>query len=767
MTFSSGVACSLKVKPVPKQEQIRKSRTVGLSQAAMIVFLTIALLVIAMASIVASRLADIEMLAKDTTENVIPKSVAEHKSALVTESLTRFAVQIISAKTKEDRAEILSRAQATSAFQVASKGSKKAKGIEDALSAMAASVKHFDDAERTALQIVARQATADGIIEEMDANLASIVDDSASQLDELIDDFDVTDTTELPIIQRNLRELYQINTASQNLLAGLRDSRIVLNAASRSQDNAAIGDYTKQFNAILDRLQKLTANLPSSGDYEYLSPLLEDYAGLTDTFDMRTRYLAAIEDAALENGKAVDLLTTLSQSISNNAADQATESVGSIVTSVFDIQKSAITALSILIAAGILIGWLVRRHLVLPLTQASRVLDELSLGNTEAIMKPADLREIDSVRASMDRFRNTLIRNVELSEEQERAAAERAEQQARAQQVEAERQSEQIALKRQSEAENRQAQLQMARELEATIMDVVQSVASSAGQMEGAAQEMFATSDETISKSGEMANAAGEATTNVEKVAVAAEELAQSIEQIGTQSNQSVTVAQSAIDAVDQTSSKAAALTEAAERIGDIVDLIKDVSFQTNLLALNASVEAARAGEAGRGFGVVAGEVRALATRSSEATRQINDQIVGVQTAVSEMTGTIEEIQNVIQELGDTAGSVGTAVEQQRMSTREIADNAQRAASSTDEVAANIVGVQRANTITGNSARQVVDASGALSGQAELLQNTIEEFLDDLRTRLNSDETETLGFDDFSADSQQAIANSQMMAEAG
>jgi len=263
-----------------------------------------------------------------------------------------------------------------------------------------------------------------------------------------------------------------------------------------------------------------------------------------------------------------------------------------------------------------------------------------------------------------------------------------------------------------------------------------------------------------------MTAASGEASSNVEKVAVAAEELAQSIDQIGTQAGQSVAIAESAIHAVDQTGAKAIALTEAAAQIGDIVDLIKDVSFQTNLLALNASVEAARAGEAGRGFGVVAGEVRALAIRSSEATRQINDQIVGVQTAVSEMAQTIDDIQKVIQGLGDNAGSVGAAVAQQRMSTREIADNAQRAANSTDQVATNIVGVQQAHTITSNSARQVVDASGELSGQAELLQNTIEEFLDDLRTRLKSEKTETLGFDDSSADSLPADAYPQMMAEA-
>ncbi len=726
----------------------RAIRTVALSPAVVGVFTLVAILIGVMAWVVGSRLAEIETLAGDTAETVIPRSVAQNRRALNTESLTRFAVQVTAAPTSEARALVLADAGVVAASEIDNSDAETAAVIGQALATIIASAGHADQADLIRQSMDAEIEAADEVIRDIDATLASIADVTATDIQDLIDDFDVTDSTELLIIRRDLNLLYEANTISQNMLAFIRESRTLITAAAGSQDRAAIEDYSGRFNQALERIRKLMSFLPSSGKYEFVAPTFEKYTGFGTVFDLRMQTLDAEQQARSKSEEAVESLSALSLTLSGDAADQATTSVRSIAAAATEIEKTANAALVFTVAAGILLGWLVRRHLVLRLTEASRVLDELSLGNTHAVMEPARLRELDSVRASMDRFRNALVRNAELSAEQERLAAEKNAQEARARELEDQRQREQLELKRQTEEDNRQTQLMMANELESSVMDVVQSVASSAAQMEAAAQEMLATADETMSKSDAMSIASNEASQNVENVAGASEQLAMSIDEISSQVGQSITIARNAIEAVGQTGLKVQALTQAANRIGDIVDLMKEVAFQTNLLALNASVEAARAGEAGRGFGVVAGEVRALATRSAEASGQINDQIVGMQAAATDMAKTIDDVQNVIEGLGDIAGTVGGAVEQQRASTREIADSAQKASGSTEDVSMNISGVEQATRVTGNSAKQVVDASGELAGQADALNEAIRGFLDDLRARLHDDVG--LGYDDFS-----------------
>jgi methyl-accepting chemotaxis protein len=145
----------------------------------------------------------------------------------------------------------------------------------------------------------------------------------------------------------------------------------------------------------------------------------------------------------------------------------------------------------------------------------------------------------------------------------------------------------------------------------------------------------------------------------VRDIASAADELAASVTEIDRQVSQANAIAGKAVSEAEWTNTMVRELNEAAGRIGDVVRLITDIAEQTNLLALNATIEAARAGEAGRGFAVVASEVKALAGQTAKATEDIAAQIAGMQKATTRAIEAIGAIERTIREIGEISGAIG------------------------------------------------------------------------------------------------------------
>jgi len=218
-------------------------------------------------------------------------------------------------------------------------------------------------------------------------------------------------------------------------------------------------------------------------------------------------------------------------------------------------------------------------------------------------------------------------------------------------------------------------------------------------------------------------------------VATAAEQLTASIAEIGRQAEQSADIAGRAVDQATRTDGTVRDLSEAAGRIGDVVNLINEIAGQTNLLALNASIEAARAGEAGKGFAVVAQEVKNLANQTARATEDISSQIEAIQARTLGAVEDIRGIRDIIGEINDISMTIATAVEQQGASTREIARNVQQAARGTGEVDANIERVNKAAGETGAAAGQVMSATESLTRRAQGLSREVDRFLGGIRAR--------------------------------
>ncbi len=367
--------------------------------------------------------------------------------------------------------------------------------------------------------------------------------------------------------------------------------------------------------------------------------------------------------------------------------------------------------LGVVAAAGLVLALLLSQALIAPIRRAVAVAERIAEGELDNEIATRRKDESGVLLRALARMQEGL----------------RSQREAEARQREAEQAA-------QAEKQRRQETVDaLIQGFERNVAELLSTVTEAVGAVNEMSGALSTTAEQTDQRSRTVASASDQASRNVQTVASAAEQLSKSIAEIGRRVSESSQSAQSAVEEARRTNETVVGLARAAERIGSVVSLIQDIAEQTNLLALNATIEAARAGEAGKGFAVVASEVKSLANQTGKATEEIGAQIAEVQQISEAAVAAIEKIGGAITTISETSVSIEAAVEEQDAATREISRNAGEAANGTQEVSDNIVEVTQAASETGRSAERMRTAAERLDEQSRALSRQIEDFLGSIR----------------------------------
>jgi methyl-accepting chemotaxis protein len=287
-------------------------------------------------------------------------------------------------------------------------------------------------------------------------------------------------------------------------------------------------------------------------------------------------------------------------------------------------------------------------------------------------------------------------------------------------------------------------------EMQASLRSTIEQIAGSATQLASASEELSAVTEEASRGLQQQNNEIEQAATAVNEMTAAVEEVARNAVSTSEASQQSTQAAREGrdrvVDTVDaiqtmthdvqNTSLMIEGLATQGRDIGKVLDVIRAIAEQTNLLALNAAIEAARAGEAGRGFAVVADEVRALAHRTAQSTQEIEKMVAGIQNGTGEAVQSMQQSNQRTQSTLEMARAAGVALEQitesiHRINERNlvIASASEEQAQVSREVDRNLVNIRDLATQSAAGANQTSAASHELSRLAVNLNAMVARFV--------------------------------------
>ena len=274
---------------------------------------------------------------------------------------------------------------------------------------------------------------------------------------------------------------------------------------------------------------------------------------------------------------------------------------------------------------------------------------------------------------------------------------------------------------------------QLASELDHSVRTVADNVSEAARGIEQSAATLSDLAARTSQQAETARTASAQASENVQTVSSGTQQITGSIAQIGSRMAEASRITGEAVEGVKRVDVKLKALGAATGKIGEVVALINSIAAQTNLLALNATIEAARAGEMGKGFAIVAQEVKTLAGQTARATDEIARQINSVQVATTDVVDVIQTISSTIELINQIASAIENEVEEQHGEAAEIAKAIRQAADGASMISASVINVTQQANQTEAKAGELKAASNGLSRESITLREKVANFAREIR----------------------------------
>ena len=268
-----------------------------------------------------------------------------------------------------------------------------------------------------------------------------------------------------------------------------------------------------------------------------------------------------------------------------------------------------------------------------------------------------------------------------------------------------------------------------------------ETVTASSGELLIISEQMSEDSEDLASRSNAVAAAAEEMSSSMHSVAAASEEasvnlgtvadaagqMKLTLNEVAQNCDKARTVSEDATFKVKRASDRVKTLGASAKDISQVTEVITDIAEQTNLLALNATIEAARAGEAGKGFAVVASEIKGLAAQTAGATQDIKEKIQGIQTSTEDTVKDVNQISQVIFEVTQIVSAIAAAVEEQSASASEVAENIDQASLGIGEVNENVAESSQVSTEIAQDISKVHGVSREMTARSSQMKKSAQD----------------------------------------
>ena len=468
------------------------------------------------------------------------------------------------------------------------------------------------------------------------------------------------------------------------------------------RDEARLGDME----VAISRLERYVGSVQESGEAaQAVTAALAEYRSAFDAWrEKDSELVRAVEKLNDQLIVATPLIDEIQRDIGGQVAS-ASRALGEA--------QALFMKLIVLVGGGVLlaslgIAFAVGRSVTRPLQQLRLAMKHLGEGRTDQRIPETERPdEIGDMARMVEIFRENAV-------ERARLAASRDEEQG-------------AQLRRAALVEGLIASFQDG------MSETIASVSRAVEDLDAVSSALSRAAGTTIRQTGAAGDAVGEAAANVSMVSTGATQLTASIAEIAARAAESNNVAQEALSTASDTMATMRHLEQNAFAIGEVVDLIRSIAEQTNLLALNATIEAARAGEAGRGFSVVASEVKALASQTARATDDIARRIAAIQSTSNEAADALSSVNRIIGRLSGLAGAVAAAVEEQSAAVDSIASNVIVAATKAQAGTQAMHEVAEATRAAEAVAGEVEALSKRLNAEAAMVEERVGSFIAGVR----------------------------------